>query len=41
MLGLLATTFAASAVLLVPGQGRKALGLELRPSALVYVACRR
>ena len=38
LLGLLATTFAASAVLLVPGQGRQALGLELMPIALVYVA---
>ena len=38
LLGLLATTFAAAAVLLVPGQGRQALGLELMPIALVYVA---
>lgn len=37
MLGLLATTFAASAALLVPGQGRQALGIELMPIALVYM----
>jgi modulator of FtsH protease len=38
MLGLLATTFAASAVLVIPGQGRKALGVELMPIALVYIS---
>jgi len=37
MLGLLATTFAASAVLLIPGQSREALGIELMPIALVYM----
>jgi modulator of FtsH protease len=37
MLGLLATTLAASAVLLIPGQGRKALGIELMPIALAYI----
>jgi modulator of FtsH protease len=37
MLGLLATTFAASAALLIPGQGRQALGIELMPIALVYI----
>jgi modulator of FtsH protease len=37
ILGLLATTFAASAALLIPGQSRKALGLELIPIALVYI----
>jgi hypothetical protein len=37
MLGLLATTFAASAVLVIPGQGREALGIELMPIALVYL----
>jgi hypothetical protein len=37
-LGLLATTLAASAALLIPGQSREALGLELMPIALVYVA---
>jgi hypothetical protein len=36
MLGLLATTFAASAVLVIPGQSREALGIELMPIALVY-----
>src|SRR5262245_32020393 len=36
-LGLLATTFAASAVLVIPGQGREALGIELMPIALVYI----
>ena len=38
MLGLLATTFAASAVLVIPGQGREALGIELMPIALVYIS---
>jgi hypothetical protein len=38
MLGLLATTFAASAALLIPGQSREALGIELMPIALVYVS---
>jgi len=37
LLGLLATTFAASAVLVIPGQSREALGIELMPSALVYI----
>src|SRR5262249_18428399 len=37
MLGLLATTFAASAALVIPGQGRKALGIELMLIALVYI----
>jgi hypothetical protein len=38
MLGLLATTFAASAVLVIPGQSREALGIELMPIALVYIS---
>jgi len=38
MLGLLATTFAASAALVIPGQGRHALGIELMPIALVYMS---
>jgi hypothetical protein len=37
MFGLLATTFAASAALLIPGQSREALGIELMPIALVYI----
>ena len=37
MLGLLATTFAASAALLIPGQSRQALGIELMPIALAYM----
>jgi hypothetical protein len=37
MLGLLATTLAASAALLIEGQSREALGLELMPIALVYI----
>jgi len=37
MLGLLATTFAASAALVIPGQSREALGIELMPIALVYL----
>ena len=37
MLGLLATTLAASAALVIPGQSREALGLELMPIALVYM----
>ena len=37
MLGLLATTLAASAALLIPGQSREALGVELMPIALVYM----
>jgi hypothetical protein len=37
MLGLLATTFAVSALLVIPGQSRKALGLELMPIALLYI----
>jgi hypothetical protein len=37
MLGLLATTLAASAALVIPGQSREALGLELMPIALVYI----
>ena len=38
ILGLLATTLAASAALLIPGQSREALGLELMPIALAYIA---
>ena len=38
ILGLLATTLAASAALLIPSQSREALGLELMPIALVYIA---
>jgi hypothetical protein len=38
ILGLLAMTLAASAVLLIPSQSREALGLELMPIALVYMA---
>jgi modulator of FtsH protease len=38
LLGLLATTLAASAALLIPGQSREALGLELMPIALAYIA---
>jgi hypothetical protein len=38
MLGLLATTFAASAALVIPGQSREALGIELMPIALVYIS---
>jgi len=38
MLGLLATTLAASAALLIPGQSRKALGIELMLIALVYIS---
>ena len=37
MLGLLAMTLAASAALLVPGQSREALGVELMPIALAYM----
>jgi hypothetical protein len=37
MLGMLATTLAVSAALLIPGQSRQALGFELMPIALVYV----
>jgi hypothetical protein len=37
LLGLLATTLAASAALLIPGQGREALGIELMLIALVYI----
>ena len=37
MLGLLATTLAASAALVIPGQSREALGLELMPIAIVYI----
>jgi modulator of FtsH protease len=37
ILGLLATTLAASAALLIPGQSREALGLELMPIALTYI----
>src|SRR5262249_15181171 len=37
MLGLLAMTLTASAALLVPGQSREALGLELMPIALGYM----
>ena len=38
MLGLLATMLAASAVLVIPGQSREALAIELMPIALVYIA---
>jgi hypothetical protein len=38
VLGLLATMLAASAALVIPGQSREALGLELMPIALVYLA---
>jgi hypothetical protein len=38
MLGLLATTLAASAALLVPGQSREALGIELMAIALIYIS---
>ena len=37
LLGLLATTLAVSAALLIPGQSRQALGIELMPIALVYI----
>ena len=37
MLGMLAMTLAASAALLIPGQSREALGLELMPIALIYM----
>ena len=37
MLGLLATMLAASAAVLIPGQSREALGLELMAIALVYI----
>jgi hypothetical protein len=36
-LGLFATALVASAVLLIPGQSRQALGIELMPIALVYI----
>ena len=36
MVGLLATMLAASAALLIPGQSREALAVELMPIALVY-----
>jgi len=38
LLGLFATTFAASAMLVIPGQSREALGIELIPIALVYAS---
>jgi len=38
MPGLLAMTLAASAALLIQGQSREALGLELMPIAPVYIA---
>ena len=38
VLGLLATMLAASAALVIPGQSREALGLELMLIALVYIA---
>jgi modulator of FtsH protease len=38
MLGLLATTLAASAALLIPGQSREALGIELMAIALTYIS---
>ena len=37
MLGLLAMTLAASAAMLIPGQSREALGVELMPIGLVYI----
>ena len=37
LLGLLATALAASAALLIPGQSREALALELMPIALIYI----
>ena len=37
MLGLLATMLAASAALLIPGQSREALAVELMPIALLYI----
>ena len=37
MLGLLATMLAASTALLIPGQSREALAIELMPIALVYI----
>ena len=36
-LGLFATALLASAALLIPGQSRQALGIELMPIALIYV----
>jgi modulator of FtsH protease len=36
-LGLFATAFAASAALLIPGQSRKALAIELMTVALIYI----
>ena len=36
-LGLFVTALAASAVLLIPGQSRQALGIELMPIALIYI----
>jgi len=38
MLGLFATTLAASAALLIPGQSREALGIELMAIALIYIS---
>jgi hypothetical protein len=38
MLGLLATTLAASAALLIPGESRDALGIELMLIALIYIS---
>jgi hypothetical protein len=38
MLGLLATTLAASAALPIPGQSREALGIELMLIALIYIS---
>ncbi len=38
LLGLLATMLAASAALLIPGQSRESLALELMPIALLYIA---
>lgn len=37
LLGLFATTLAASAALLIPGQSRQALGIELMSFALIYI----
>lgn len=38
LLGLLAMALAASAALLIPGQSREALAVELMPIALIYIA---
>jgi modulator of FtsH protease len=38
LLGLFATTLAASAALLIPGQSRQALGIEVMSFALIYIS---